>query len=50
MTERHRAPDLAPLAALFAADRDRIRRDPLEAAHLLRGLTVAGTHPVADPR
>jgi hypothetical protein len=22
-----------------------LRRDPLEAAHLLRGLTIAGTHP-----
>lgn len=45
MTDRHRAPDLAPLAALFVGDRDRIRRDPLEAAHLLRGLTIAATHP-----
>jgi AcrR family transcriptional regulator len=45
MTDRHRAPDLAPLAALFAPDAAAIRRDPLEAAHLLRGLTVATTHP-----
>jgi len=37
--------DLAALAALFEPDRDQIRRDPLEAAHLLRGLTIAGTHP-----
>jgi AcrR family transcriptional regulator len=43
--DKHRAPDLGPLAALFEADRDRIRRDPLEAAHLLRGLTIASTHP-----
>ena len=35
---------------LFDADRDQIRRDPLEAAHLLRGLTIAGTHPALDPR
>ena len=45
MTDRHHAPDLAPLAALFVGDRDVIRRDPLEAAHLLRGLTIAATHP-----
>jgi AcrR family transcriptional regulator len=45
MNERHQAPDLTPLAALFDADRDQISREPLEAAHLLRGLTIAGTHP-----
>jgi AcrR family transcriptional regulator len=37
--------DLGALAALFESDRDQIRRDPLEAAHLLRGMTIAGTHP-----
>src|SRR5664279_724275 len=45
MTDRHRPPDLAPLAELFIPDRDRIKRDPLEAAHLLRGMAVACTHP-----
>ena len=45
MSERHHAPDLRGLAALFEVDRAQIRRDPLEAAHLLRGLTIAGTHP-----
>ncbi len=45
MTERHRPPDLSPLAALFVADRDQVRGEPLEAAHLLRGLTIAATHP-----
>jgi AcrR family transcriptional regulator len=45
MTDKHQAPDLTPLAALFAADADQIGRDPLEAAHLLRGLTIASTHP-----
>jgi AcrR family transcriptional regulator len=45
MAERHRAPDLGGLAALFEADREQIRRDPLEAAYFLRGLTIAGTHP-----
>ena len=42
---RDRAPDLGALAALFEVDREQIRREPLEAAHLLRGLTIAGTHP-----
>ena len=37
--------DLGALAALFEPDRDQLRRDPLEAAHLLRGMTIAGTHP-----
>jgi AcrR family transcriptional regulator len=45
MSGRDRAPDLSALAALFDADRDQLRREPLEAAHLLRGLTIAGTHP-----
>ncbi len=45
MRDRVLAPDLSALAALFEADRDQLRRDPLEAAHLLRGLTIAGTHP-----
>jgi len=44
-TDKLRAPDLTMLAKLFEDDRDQIRRDPLEAAHLLRGLTIAGTHP-----
>ncbi len=43
--ERPRVPDLRALAALFETDRDQIRREPVEAAHLLRGLTIAGTHP-----
>jgi len=33
------------LAALFEPDRDRICREPLAAAQLLRGLTFAGSHP-----
>src|SRR4051794_19110019 len=41
----HKAPDLTPLATVFEPDRDRIRRDPLDAAHVLRGLTIATTHP-----
>lgn len=45
LTDKHRPPDLSPLAALFEPDRDAIRRSPLEAAHLLRGITIASTHP-----
>jgi len=44
-SDPHRPPDLSGLAGLFETDRDQIRRNPLEAAHLLRGLTIAGTHP-----
>ena len=44
-TDKLRAPDLTTLATVFLPDRDQIRREPLEAAHLLRGLTIAGTHP-----
>lgn len=45
MTNRRRPPDLSGLAALFDADRDQLRRDPLDAAYLLRGMTITGTHP-----
>jgi AcrR family transcriptional regulator len=45
MSDKHAPPDLSALAALFVPDRDRIRHEPLQAAHLLRGLTIAGTHP-----
>jgi AcrR family transcriptional regulator len=44
-TERSNPPDLTTLAQVFEPDRVRIRRDPLECAHVLRGLTIAGTHP-----
>ncbi len=43
--ERDHSRDLSALAALFEPDRDQLRRDPIDAAHLLRGLTIAGTHP-----
>jgi AcrR family transcriptional regulator len=43
--EAHQPPDLSPLADLFAGSETRIRRRPLESAHLLRGLTIASTHP-----
>ncbi len=45
LPERHRSTDLGRLASVFEPDRDRLRRDPLDAAHLLRGITVVGTHP-----
>jgi AcrR family transcriptional regulator len=43
--DKLRPPDLTTLASLFEDHRGEIRRDPLDAAHLLRGLTIAGTHP-----
>ena len=43
-------PDVAAVIALFEPHRSRLRRDPAAAAQLLRGLTLAGTHPalIAD--
>jgi AcrR family transcriptional regulator len=38
-------PDVAALIAIFEPDRHRLRRNPAAAAQLLRGLTLAGTHP-----
>ncbi|MGZ4714047.1 MAG: TetR/AcrR family transcriptional regulator [Acidimicrobiia bacterium] len=37
--------DLTKIAAVFEPDAAHLRRTPIEAAHLLRGLTLAGTHP-----
>ena len=45
MAERRHPTDLSGLAAVFEPDRDHLRREPLEAAHLLRGMTITGTHP-----
>jgi len=39
-------PELAVLATLFEPDADGIRRRPDQAAQVLRGLTLAGTHPM----
>jgi AcrR family transcriptional regulator len=44
-TKRLDRPDVAALIALFEPDRSRLRRTPVAAAQLLRGLTLAGTHP-----
>lgn len=41
-----RGPELVVLAELFAADAPGLRRDPEQAAQVLRGLTLAGTHPL----
>jgi AcrR family transcriptional regulator len=41
--------DLDALASVFEPDRDQLRRTPEEAAHLLRGLTLVGTHPALRP-
>ncbi|MEO7369265.1 MAG: TetR/AcrR family transcriptional regulator [Ilumatobacteraceae bacterium] len=38
-------PDVAALVALLEPHSNRLRRSPAEAAQLLRGLTLAGTHP-----
>jgi AcrR family transcriptional regulator len=38
-------PDVAALIAIFEPDQHRLRRSPVAAAQLLRGLTLAGTHP-----
>ena len=45
-TSKPRVPSLAALASLFEPDRHRLSRDPQAAAHLLRGLTLVGTHPL----
>ncbi|MBK5288195.1 MAG: TetR/AcrR family transcriptional regulator [Acidimicrobiia bacterium] len=42
---QHQKTDLSKIAKVFEPDRDQLRRTPLEAAHLLRGLTISGTHP-----
>lgn len=41
-----RGPELAVLATLFEPDAGAIRRRPDQAAQVLRGLTLAGTHPM----
>lgn len=38
-------PDVIAVVGLFEPHRSRMRRDPAAAAQLLRGLTLAGTHP-----
>jgi AcrR family transcriptional regulator len=39
------APTIQVLASIFESDRARLRRDPIAAAQLLRGLTFACSHP-----
>lgn len=41
-----RGPELGVLATLFEPHADEIRRRPDQAAQVLRGLTLAGTHPM----
>ncbi|MGI8753659.1 MAG: TetR/AcrR family transcriptional regulator [Acidimicrobiales bacterium] len=43
--DRHSPPRLDALAEVLEPDRALLRRDPLQAAQLLRNLTFAGTHP-----
>lgn len=42
---QQQATDLNKIANVFEPDRATLRRTPMQAAHLLRGLTIAGTHP-----
>jgi AcrR family transcriptional regulator len=46
--KRRSPPSLAGLAAVFEPDRARLRRDPVAAAHLLRGLTIGASHPAMN--
>ena len=48
-TPPRRMPSLDALASIFAPDRAGLRRSPDEAAHLLRGLTLVGSHPALCP-
>ncbi len=41
--------DSLPLVALFEPERDRLRVDPVEAARVLRALTLSTTHPIMAP-
>jgi len=41
-----RGPELLVLAEIFGSDAPRLRREPAQAAQVLRGLTLAGTHPL----
>jgi len=41
-----RGPELTVLATIFEPDLGRLRRDADQAAQVLRGLTLAGTHPL----
>ncbi|MEP6624591.1 MAG: helix-turn-helix domain-containing protein [Acidimicrobiia bacterium] len=43
--DRHPSTDLRKIANVIEPDRAQLRRDPLAAAQVLRGLTVSGTHP-----
>lgn len=46
LAARRKLPGLDVLAALFEPDRDVLSRSPQDAAHVLRGLTLVGTHPL----
>ncbi|MCU1459570.1 MAG: TetR/AcrR family transcriptional regulator [Actinomycetia bacterium] len=45
MSDKYRPPDLTVLATLFEPDVDQIQGAPRAAAHLLRAMTIACTHP-----
>lgn len=49
---RRRLPGLEALVVVFEPDADQLRCSPEKAAHLLRGMTLVGTHPalvLAEP-
>lgn len=46
---RHTPSDLVGLVTLFASERGAIDRDPVLAARMLRGLTLAFSHPTLVP-
>jgi len=43
--DERRAANLRAIADVLAPHATELRRDPMEAAHVLRGLTIVGTHP-----
>ncbi len=52
-TQSQRPSILRALATVFEPDRARLRMEPMEAADVLRALTIASSHPalmVGDPK
>lgn len=45
MAARRRPTNVESLIALFESERERLNRDPIVAAHMLRALTLANSHP-----
>jgi AcrR family transcriptional regulator len=45
LAQRRKMPGVEVLASVLEPDRDLLRYEPEKAAHVLRGLTLVGTHP-----